>query len=365
MKAILLPVLLLALVNAGCTNDENPLGQDEDNNQLQPLSIQAAVLTPEAVLSGSRTIVYGTAFPVDSEIGVHVAKGISSDTEGNKGAPGTPYSTTYFTNQMFHFNGSIWTPNADYNLSAEQGTVYAYYPFDAAARFNTAGEANIPVSIQPTGNITVKDGTSATDNVNSSDAIITPAAGEKDFMYYAPGASRAVVSNRAHSAILTMQHALAQVSFRVIKSSNYPGAGNFTGYEIYDTNNMTNLIITSATSSVMSIVDGSLKFEAPSAGILARNIINYQLGTDLAQATIVSNMVFPVATIGTGQLSVRLHIDAEDYTAALPVTVGKSDTWAVGKNYLYSVTLSGTGIEITSVSIVDWVNVDGGNIAIE
>lgn len=365
MKKILLPLLSLALVGAACTDGETSLlNQDENSNQVQPLSIQAAVLAPKSVLPGTRTIVYGTGFPTGSEIGVHVALGAATDTDGNKGAPGTPYSADYFTNQMFHFNGSTWTPNADYNLSADKGTVYAYYPFDSAARFNTPGTATIPVSIQPTGDITVKNGSSATDNVNSSDAITTPAANESDFMYYAPGASRAVVSNREHSAVLTMQHALAQVSFRVIKASNYPGAGNFTGYEIYDTGS-TSLITTSAASSVMSIVDGSLNIDTPVKGNIARNIIGYQLGTDLTQATIVSNLVFPVPSIATGALSVRLRIDTEDYTAELPVTAGTSDAWTAGKNYLYSVTLSGTGINITSVSIADWDNIDGGDIAIE
>lgn len=365
MKKILLSLLSLALVGTACTNDDTPLNHDEKNNSMQTLSIQAAVLTPKSILPETRAIVYGTAFPNDSEIGVHVALGAATDADGNKGAPGTPYSDSYFTNQMFRLNGSVWTPNADYNLSANKGTVYAYYPFDTDARFNTAGTATIPVYIQPTGDIIVKNGSSATDNINNSDAITTPTANEKDFMYYAPGASRAVVSNREHSAVLTMQHALAQVSFRVIKASNYPGLGSFTGYEIYDTNNTTNLITISATSSVMSIVDGSLNIDTPLAGSISRNIIGYQLGTDLTQATIVSNLVFPIPSIAKDELSVRLHIDAEDYTARLPITTGTSDAWLAGKNYLYSVTLSGTGIEVTSVSIADWDNIDGGDIAVE
>lgn len=364
MKNYLLPVLLLALVGAGCTEDKTSLNPDEIGNLLQPLSIQASVLAPESVLPGSRAIVYGTAFQNLSKIGVHVAKGVSSDTSGNKGVPGTPYSEDYYTNQMFQFNGSVWTPNADYNLSADQGTVYAYYPFNSEVRFNTPGEAIIPVSIQPAGSIIVKSGSAATDNVNDSDAITTPTADENDYMYYLPAMERATVSNRQHSAILTMQHALAQVSFRLIKSSNYPGLGQFVGYEIYDTNS-TNLIIVDATSSNMSIVDGSLTIDTPSKGKIVRNIANYQLGITLAQATIVSNLVFPVPAIASGNLSVRFHIDSHDYTALLPVTEGTSNAWEAGKNYLYSVTLSGTGIEITSVSIVDWINVDGGDIAIE
>lgn len=362
MKSVLLfSVLSLALMNAGCAGDDKLLSGDEDGNLLQPLSIQAAVLTPESVLSGSRAIVYGTEFPDLSKIGVHVAKGVSTDASGNQGAPGTPYSADYLTNQMFHFDGTIWSADDPYNLSADKGTVYAYYPYDSGVSFNTPGDATVPVVIQPTGSIGVLSGSAATDNINNSGAITSPAEGEKDFMYYAPGASRAIVSNRQHSVMLTMQHVLAQVSFCLIKSSNYPGAGNFTQYEIYDTG-ATSHVITGAASSVMSIVDGSLTIHTPAKGTVTRSITNYHLGSDLSQATIVSNLVFPASAIAAGDVSVKFHIDAQDYIAPLPVTAGLSDEWSAGKNYLYSVTLSGKGIEITSVSIVDWDNIDAGEI---
>lgn len=364
MKKVLFPILSLALVGAGCTADETSLGQDESNNQSQPLSIKAAVLASESILPETRAIVYGSAFPNASQIGVHVAKGAIEDADGNKGAPGTPYSTTYSADQMFEFNGSVWTPNADYHLSSEKGTVYAYYPYSPDTNFNTAGMATIPIFIQPAGDITVSNGSAATDDMNKVDAITIPAANESDFMYYEPGAARAIVNNRAHSATLTMQHALAQVSFRVIKASNYPGTGSFTGYEIFDTG-ATNLVITGATSSTMSIVDGSLNIDTPTKGSIARNIIGYNLGTELTMATIVSNLVFPIPAIAAGELSARFHIDGHDYTAILPVTTGTSDAWMAGKNYLYSVTLSGTGIEINAVSITDWITVEGGDIAIE
>lgn len=363
MKKIFFPIASLVLVAAGCTNDETSLNSNEGDNQLQSLSIQVAVLGTESVLPESRAIVYGTTFPSSSEIGVHVAKGVAGDGD-NSGAPGTPYSTSYDSNQMFQFDGSIWTPNADYNLSSDKGTIYAYYPYNSEIHFETAGEATIPVAIQPAGSITVKNGSSATNHVNNSDAIITPAADEHDYMYYMPGATRATVSNRQHKAVLTMQHALAQVSFRLIKASNYPGAGNFTGYEIQDAGE-TNLVVTEAASSNMSIVDGNFNMDTPAKGTISRNIIGYQLGSDLAEATIVSNLVFPVTTIAAGNLIARFHIDGQDYTASLPVTAGLSDEWAAGKNYLYSVTLSGTGIQITEVSIMDWINVEGGNINIE
>lgn len=364
MKSVLFPVLLLALVGAGCSDDETPLNPDEGGNYPQSLSIQASVLTSDAVSEGTRAIVYGTAFPNASQIGVHVAQGTSSDPSGNQGQPGVPYSTEYYTNQMFEFDGSVWTPDTDYHLSADKGTVYAYYPFDENAHFTAPGMDTVRVFIQPTGSITVQSGSAATDHINNSGAITAPVAAEKDFMFYRPVGNRAIVSNRQQTVTLTMQHALAQVSFRLIKASNYPGAGIFTRYEISDAGGKS-LITTSATASVMSIVDGSITLDAPVKGTISREITNYQLGYELAEATIVSNLAYPVPTISAGDLTVVFHIDGEDYAAQLPVTAGTSDAWMAGKNYLYSVTLNGTGIEVTSVSITDWNNVDAGEIEIE
>lgn len=362
MKSVLLPVLWLAFLGAGCSSDENTL--NEDDSRLQPLNIRAAILAPESIRPETRAIVYGTVFPDGSQIGVHVAQGVVSDPSGNKGAPGTPYSPDYYTNQMFQLDGTVWIPNAPYNLGSEKGTVYAYSPFDPDARFNTPGSATIPVAILQAGTITVQSGSAATDNVNNNDAITTPAAGENDYMYYKPVSARATVSNRQHSVLLTMQHALAQVSFRVIKAPNYPGSGNFTGYAVSDAGTTSHITVRAA-SAVMSIADGSLTIDTPEKGTITRDLVNYQLGYDLAQATIVGSLVYPVSSIAGGDLSVVFHIDAQDYTAQLPVTASVSDAWLAGKNYLYSVTLSGTGIEITTVSITDWDNVPAGEIEIE
>lgn len=361
MKRILFPVSVLAILATGCTSDDMMDNGAQVDNQLQPLSIEASVLTASPVAPGTRSIIYGTAFPNLSQIGVHIAKGVAGDADGNKGVPGVPYANEYFSNQMFHLNGSTWAANEAYNLSADQGTVYAYYPFDDTARFSTAGSTTIPVEIASSGSITVKNGTSASSGINTNDAITSPADGEKDYMFYRPAAARAVVNNRNHTAQITMQHALAQVSFRLIKAATYPGAGKFTKYDIYDTA-AKELVTTSATTATMSIVDGSLSLTGATKGHITRNITNYALGTSTPAATIVSNLAFPINTIAADDITVNFYIDGQDHIVKLPVTTNVSDSWEAGKNYLYSITLGGTGVEVTDVSITDWINVPAGEI---
>lgn len=363
MKKSLFSIAFLALLATGCTSDDILGTKPEVYNELQPLSVKAVVSLSTSSIPGTRAIIYGTAFPNNSQIGVHVAKGIVGDGD-NAGAPGTPYSTNYFTNQMFHLKGAVWAPNNAYNLSADKGTVYAYYPFDDTARFTTPSSATISVVVQPSASITVKDGSSATGGINNSDAIQVPADGEKDYMYYKPAGRRAEVFNRNPEVQLTMEHALAQVSFRIINSGTYPGIGNFTKYEIYD-NASKGLIITSSTSSIMSIVDGTITHTAPVSGKISRNITSYTSGAVSEQATIVSNLVFPVASIAENDITVNFYVDGQEHPVQLPVTANVSDKWEAGKNYLYTVQLGGIGIEVTDVSIADWNNVTAGDISIQ
>lgn len=363
MKKLFLPVALLALLAAGCTNDDILENESPVSNELHSLSIEATVLSGVS-LPDTRGIIIGTSLPNLSEIGVHVAKGSAGDGN-NAGKPGTPYSDAY-SNQMFSLNGSIWTANKTYNLSADKGTIYAYYPFDTTVRFQTSGDdASIPVTIAATGSITVKDGSSATNGVNNSGAILSPVDAEKDYMYYAPESDRIIVNNRSYTAQLTMKHALAQVSFRLIKSPTYPGAGKFTDYSLYDTPSKKSLVITGSSTSQMSIVNGAITHTVPTAGTISRLVTNYMLGSSTSTATIVSNLIFPATGITQGDISANFVIDGQDHIVTLPVTVGSTDKWEAGKNYLYSVTLGGTGIEVTSVKLTDWVTIDGGGIDIQ
>lgn len=363
MKPILFLAASCMLLATSCGDNVISVNEPPEAGELRPLSIEAIVITSEPV-SGTRAssgIITGTSLPDLSQIGVHVAKGMVGDGV-NEGKPGTPYSDA-FSNQMFSLSGSKWAPNQAYNLSADMGTVYAYYPFDSSARFLTPGnDATVPVSIVPSGSIQVLSGTSATGGINNSGAILAPVDGEKDYMYYAPVATRITVNNHSPIARLTMRHALAQLSFRLIKAPTYPGAGALTSYEVYDTPGKKTLVIVGSTASEMSIVSGTITHNTPVAGHINRLLTNYMLGTSTPSATIIGTLVFPVSGIAEGDITAGFSIDGEDYTVTLPVTIGSTDSWEAGKNYLYSVTLGGTGIEVTNVGVTDWVIVDGGGI---
>lgn len=362
MKQIYLMGAILFLL-AGCAQHDPEIDEVPDNTP-RSLSIRVGVQAQPM----TKSIIYGSSFTAPAEIGVHVAQGSKDDPTGNQGAIGNPYAPDA-GNVKFTLIGDEWQPVTPVSLAAANGTVYAYYPFNPGVSFSAANPG-IPVSVTTTGTITVKGGAEATGSVNKPGAILTPVTAETDYMYYDPTTnpssiqSKAVVNNRNADASLIMHHAFAQVSFRLVKNGSYSNGGaegQLTKYVLAD-NGSNHLIVTGGTMS-MNISNGSVTTTNPVAGTITRNIQGYRLGNDPDAATIISNLVLPVSSFNNNDLKVTFTIDGVTYDAILPTT--KIQYWNGGSNYLYTVTLSGTGLNVADVEIVDWNNMDGGEIDIQ
>ena len=96
-----------------------------------------------------------------------------------------------------------------------------------------------------------------------------------------------------------------------------------------------------------------------------RDIANYTLpkataDTDQARATAknsakkASILVLPEGTADKSNVEATLTIDNQDYKVALP---GSNSAWEAGKNYLYTVKLSGSELVISSVTVTEWTTV--------
>ena len=96
-----------------------------------------------------------------------------------------------------------------------------------------------------------------------------------------------------------------------------------------------------------------------------RDIANYTLSkatadTDQARATAKNNarkasiLVLPENTADKSTVEATLTIDNQDYKVALP---GSNSAWEAGKNYLYTVKLSGSELVISSVTVTQWTTV--------
>ena len=163
---------------------------------------------------------------------------------------------------------------------------------------------------------------------------------------------------------LAMKHALAMVSFRVYADHTYKNTGTFS--KLVLANKSGNTTLNNGASPTMKIKDGTITVgQSPAAVTYTRDIVNYMLSkatadTDQARATAknsarkASILVLPESTADKSTVEATLTIDNQDYKVALP---SSNSAWEAGKNYLYTVKLSGSELVISSVTVTQWTTV--------
>ena len=364
-----LPALLLAV---GCSESILPEGQDTGVAELQ-VSPQV-VLTRGAIDAGSDASAVGNAL---GSIAVYANSTTTNKTTNNYG--------------LYTYSSSAWGNSATDKiyLSAEEATIYAHYPAyqpgsngefqssgTALKATNPSGEytesSTISISVFPgkSGDANAKIDFNSTDNSennSSGTAKILAAPGEVDYMY--ADQSTAVKAsykngdtNKTGKVTLAMKHALAMVSFRVYADHTYKNTGTFSKLVLANKSGNTTL----NNGATMKIKDGTITAgSSPAAVTYTRDIANYTLSkatadTDQARATAKNNarkasiLVLPESTVDKSTVEATLTIDNQDYKVALP---GSGSAWEAGKNYLYTVKLSGSELVISSVTVTEWTTV--------
>ncbi|EXZ05300.1 fimbrillin family protein [Bacteroides fragilis] len=367
-----LPALLLAV---GCSESILPEGQDTGVAELQ-VSPQV-VLTCGAIDAADASAV-GKAL---GSIAVYANSKTTNKTTNNYG--------------LYTYNSSAWGNSATDKiyLSAEEATIYAHYPAyqpgnngefqssgTALKATNSSGEytesSTISISVFPgkSGDANAKIDFNPTDNSESNSsgsAKILAASGEVDYMYADQGSTGVKASykngsdSKTGKVTLAMKHALAMVSFRVYADHTYKNTGAFTKLVLANKSGGTT-ILNNGASPTMKIKDGTITAgSSPVAVTYTRDIANYMLpkaaaDTDQARATAknsakkASILVLPESTVDKSTVEATLTIDAQDYKVALP---GSGSKWEAGKNYLYTVKLSGSELVISSVTVTQWTTV--------
>ncbi|RGL04717.1 fimbrillin family protein [Bacteroides fragilis] len=367
-----LPALLLAV---GCGESILPEGQDTGVAELQ-VSPQV-VLTRGAIDAGSDASAVGNAL---GSIAVYANSTTTNKTTNNYG--------------LYTYSSSAWGSATDkIYLSAEEATIYAHYPAyqpGSSGEFQSSGTAlkatdssgeytdnsTINISVFPgsTGSVNAKIDIQSTDNSDSQTSTkdkILAASGEVDYMYADQGSTGVKASykngdtNKTGKVTLTMKHALAMVSFRVYADHTYKNTGAFTKLVLANKSGGTT-ILNNGASPAMKIKDGTITLgSSPAAVTYTRDIANYTLSkatadTDQARATAKNNarkasiLVLPENTADKSTVEATLTIDNQDYKVALP---GSNSAWEAGKNYLYTVKLSGSELVISSVTVTQWTTV--------
>lgn len=365
-----LPALLLAV---GCSESILPEGQDTGVAELQ---VSPQVVLTRGAIDAADASAVGKAL---GSIAVYANSKTTNKTTNNYG--------------LYTYNSSAWGNSATDKiyLSAEEATIYAHYPAyqpgnngefqsgsTALKATGSSGEytdnSTINISVFPgsTGSVNAKIDFQSTDNSDSQTSTkdkILAASGEVDYMY--ADQSTAVKAsykngdtNKTGKVTLTMKHALAMVSFRVYADHTYKNTGTFS--KLVLANKSGNTTLNNGASPTMKIKDGTITAgSSPAAVTYTRDIANYTLSkaasSDASAATTAKNnarkasiLVLPESTVDKSTVEATLTIDNQDYKVALP---SSSSAWEAGKNYLYTVKLSGSELVISSVTVTQWTTV--------
>ncbi|MDO4949530.1 MAG: leucine-rich repeat protein [Bacteroidales bacterium] len=117
-----LPVVLAA-VAVSCSKQEN-INVEPDNNNPNPLERLAFLRINSVSTAGlSKAAIEGTSFPTDEEVSI----GLFLEGEGYTD---NTYKNVRYTRKA---GETVWTPETPIALTDKAATVYAYYPYDAAA----------------------------------------------------------------------------------------------------------------------------------------------------------------------------------------------------------------------------------------
>ena len=335
MKKILITSLATSLLMFSCSKNDTVLSIGDSELDIK-ISLPADTKT--------KSVIYGTAFPSNSAIGVELLKFSDNSAYSSK------------TNIEFTTDGlGNWSSSENYILSPLKAKVYAYYPYQSLAD-NTLPFYSVPISVE-----TVAE--------HNSDI---------DYMYATPVESEpAAVYNANNSINLNMNHSLTQISFIVYKD-NYSGSGNLSKFFIEDATPGNGLILVNKTPSdfMMDIRDGVVTggIEGVIERTLSTPIVIEEATTDpqfpstdvdQLKSQVVSKgmsaLIVPPGAVASGAVKFSFTIDGSTYSISNTSAIN----WDRGKQYIYKIKLAGTSLSLASVTITDWEAIPADDVIIQ
>lgn len=279
----------------------------EDNNIVSPVVEEPAA---EQLLSVTTNIEVASrsvlgkpinSFVSGDEIGLYVSNGSGVNTPYN-GVAGNKNVKSTFT--------SVWTQATPVYLSSVMATIYAYYPW----------------------NTTATDGT----------AIAIDHTSQTDFMYGTPVTN---INNRQPKAAIAMNHALSLVQFD-FKKENYTGIGSLTAIKIENKAGGSSLI----SQGTLNILDGTITKGSSKEAVTKATNLPQTIGT-WAEATYPKMLVIPTSALAAaGDIVISFTVDGQVYKWNVP----SGTAWEQGKKNTYTVTIKGTALEVSPVTITPW-----------
>lgn len=407
MKQLLSLAAIAAMLSAtGCTQQEI-LVEEGENGEPATLGISTGVLTTNTKsVVGGDAITYIKANYASEALGLGV---VVLNEAGNALYSGGDISADHVW-FMGDEKGENWksisakgdnfvsATAAPYTLNEAVGTVYAYYPKTSTVTGTSSSALTVPAPLQTSGTIAIDAGVSNADlrfdSSTSNWVANTPTANKKKIIcapdvtdyLYANNSNRKVSDGRAagspgRSIDLVMVHALTMVSFRLYNDGTLPGNGDLTKIVLQNATGKTLLKTTSG--ATMKLADGEItNLSDNTSDKLTRTISGYTIPkeikagetqtstTYIKTATVtgpkvarkISILAYPISTFTEDDIEAVFTIDGKEYPVKIPVS--EVNAWTAGSNTVYSVCASQRKLEVTSVSVIPWDEIEGGNIDI-
>ena len=292
---------------SSCSNDSVITPEIEQGDQPTLLNVTTNIEVASRSVTGRPV----NSFVSGDEIGLFVSSG----------AVNSPYNGVASNKNVKSAFTTVWTQATPVYLSSLMATIYAYYPWNAAATDGTAIDI---------------DHTSQT-----------------DYMYATPVTN---INNRQPRAAITMNHALSLVQFD-FKKENYTGVGSLTAISIANKTGGTSLISTGK----LNLTNGAITKGASKEPVTKATNLPQTIGT-WNESTFPKMLVIPTSSTATaGDIVISFTVDGQVYKWNVPA----GTAWEQGKKNTYTVTIKGTALEVSPVTITPWGNGDSGNGSIQ
>ncbi len=292
MKSINLFLSICALFFTSCDNELTDSDLYGGGNDLS-----ISVLTH----TESKGVLSSTYLPSESQIGVCVTNTSGGNYDGHS-----------YNNILFTANGSdasqIWTPSSAIQLSMNEGSCSAYYPYSSSVNDIT----KVPVST----------------------------SGQLDYLYATP----VLVNAENKTATLSMKHALSVVRFAV-KKGTYYGSGKLTSVSVKSSALGTTATLNAKTGA-LSNVAGKNSAISVSKSITLNSAVQY-----------INVIVIP--TESTADLMLSVKIDGVSYSKVI-----SNSLVAKANCNTYTLTVNKGELALSGMKIGNWSYNDSGSLVI-
>lgn len=336
MKRIISISVIALVLLSGCTKN-----RFISNERIAPISLTANFGQP-----ATKAII--TDDNITSEtIRVQVSKSNGTDS----------YDVLTPSKYKLSYSGQ-WSLSQTLYLSAENAKIYAYAP-------SPTDEAIFPQ---------IESGQYNTLKRKLDIPASQPMANQVDYLWCYQDKTQAVGGNFINSTYknvtLTMKHALSQIAF-VIYGENYNGTGTINSVKVKDNTASPALrkMKDVANDLYMNVADGTITGGETTAEIsatsIAGSILTTQPSADIAELKSKVNaylLIVPTSVANKNNVQFSFNIDNKDYNVSL--TGGGAITWVAGQQYIYTVKLSGTQMNIISVTVTPWSSSHEGEVVI-